>query len=156
MKIGIIVHSATGNTYSVALKLHQKLLELGHEADIVRLDPVFDDKNKSKVRFDKIPETEKYDALVFGGPVNGFSISAVLAAFLKQVKSLQNKQVACMVTQKFANPMLGGNHTIKQIKQLAEAKGAKVIQTGIVNWDNHRREQMIDDVVEKISRALSK
>ena len=155
MKIGIIVHSATGNTYSLAEKLQQKLIGLGHEADLVRLEPVADDKNKSKVRFDQIPQTEKYDALVFGGPVNGFSISAALAAFLKQAKSLQNKQVACMVTQKFSNPMLGGNHTIKQIKQLAEAKGAQVVQTGVVNWDNPRREQMIDDLVEKISSAFA-
>jgi flavodoxin len=40
MNIGIVVYSRTGNTYSVALRLRDKLLELGHCANIERIAPV--------------------------------------------------------------------------------------------------------------------
>ncbi len=155
MKIGIIIHSATGNTYAVAQKLQQKLIAAGYEAEIEKLESSGGEQtDKNKIRLEKIPEIEKYDAFVFGGPVRGFSISPVLSAFLNEVKNFHGKKAACMVTQSFSSPRLGGNRTIKQIQELCESKGAKIIETGIVNWNNPRRESMIYDVVEKISKSF--
>ncbi len=37
MKIGIIVHSQTEHTYSVAQKLQDKLLDNGHETNLERV-----------------------------------------------------------------------------------------------------------------------
>jgi hypothetical protein len=98
-----------------------------------------------------IPDVSPYDALVFGAPVNGFSLSAAMTAYLKQLASLSNKKVACLTTQSFPFPWMGGNRTIGQMKEICETKGATVYGTGIVNWSSKKREKMITDLVEKFS-----
>ena len=155
MKIGIIVHSQTGHTYSVAQKLQDKLLKVGQTADIERLIPE-DEKqiDASKVRLKTIPDISKYDALVFAGPVHGFSISPVLSAFLSNITALQSKKVAIMVTHFFPFPKMGGNQTIAKIKNICESKGAIVCGTGIVDWSSLRRDKMITEIVEKLSNLF--
>jgi len=67
MKIGIIVYSQTENTYSVALKLQDKLLSDGHEVNLERVIPVGEIPPRAKaVEFQNAPEVAGYDALVFG------------------------------------------------------------------------------------------
>lgn len=152
MKIGIIVHSQTGNTYSVAQRLQKKLLSAGQSADIERVIPLDEKQNDaSKIRLQNIPDISKYDALIFGCPVRGFSVSPALEAFLSSIPTLQSKKVAIMVTQFFPFPRMGGNQTIAQMKNICESKGAVVCGTGIVNWSSRRREKMITDVVENLS-----
>lgn len=152
MKIGIIVHSRTGNTHSVALKLKEKLLTLGHSVNIEKITPV-DDKQMDvkKVRFGTLPEVDTYDALVFGAPVRAFSISPVLAAYLEQLSSLGNKKTVCFVTMFFPFSWLGGLKAIARMEKICESKGTKVSGTGIVSWSSKQREKMITDVVEKLS-----
>ena len=152
MKIGIIVHSQTGNTNSVAQKLQAKLIKAGQTVDIERLIPV-DEKqtDANKVQLKTIPDISRYDALIFGCPVHGFSISPALSAFLSNITSLQNKKVAIMVTHFFPFPKMGGNQAITQIKNICESKGAVVSGTGIVNWSSPRRDKMITEVVENLS-----
>lgn len=152
MKIGIIVHSQTGNTYSVAQKLQERLLSTGHSVNLERLIPVDEKQGIAKnIQLKAIPDLTKYDVLVFGAPVRGASISPVLDAYLTQVASLQGKKVACFVTQFFPYRWMGGNRAISQMKKIFESKGATVFGTGIVNWKNSHREEMITDVVEKLS-----
>ena len=45
MKIGILVHSKTGNTYSVAEKLEERLLKEGH---LVTFEKVIAENDKMK------------------------------------------------------------------------------------------------------------
>lgn len=156
MKIGIIIHSETGNTYSVALKLQKKLMTMGHLAEIERLTAIGGEQtDANKVQLGKVPNIAAYDALVLGGPVRGFSISPVLAAFIKQTKTLHNIKVACFVTQFFPYPWMGGYSSISQTKMICESKSAIVIGTGIVNWKSLRREKKITEVVDKFSGLFS-
>ena len=37
VKVGIIIHSHTGNTLAVAEKLQERLMEAGHQAEIQRV-----------------------------------------------------------------------------------------------------------------------
>lgn len=156
MKIGIMIHSNTGNTYSVAEKLRDKLIKDGHFVDLDKLEPVGGENTNEtdikKIIFDKQPDLSKYDALVFGGPVRGFSISPVLSAYLSLIPSLKNKKVSILVTEHFPYPWMGGNHTIGQIKKICESKGATIIATGVVNWKNKRREEKIVAVVDNLSK----
>ncbi len=69
MKIGIIVHSQTEHTYSVAQKLREKLLSVGHEANVERVIPVGDVAPGAKdIKFENQPDSRVYDALIFWGP----------------------------------------------------------------------------------------
>ena len=152
MNIGIVVHSQTGHTYSVAQKLQENLKKAGQTANIERLIPE-DEKqgDAKKVQLKAIPDISRYDALIFASPVRGFSISPVLAAYLNNINTLKNKKIAIMVTQSFPFPSLGGNQTIAQTKKICESKDAVVCETGIVNWSSKKREKMITEVVEKLS-----
>ena len=93
MKIGIIVHSQTGHTYSVAQKLQEKLSAVGHEVNVERVTPVGEVNPGAKnIKFETLPDVNVYDALIFGAPVQAFSLSAVMKAYMDQIKSLNDKK----------------------------------------------------------------
>jgi len=155
MKIGIILYSQTGNTYSVSLKLKEKLITAGHFVDIERLKVVGEMQPGTKdIKFEKLPDAEPYDALVFGSPVQAFSLSSVMASYLTQIASLQGKKIAFLVTQFFPFPWMGGNRTVGQMKKICESKGADICGAAIVNWSNRSREKRITEVVEKLSKLF--
>jgi flavodoxin len=156
MNIGIIVYSITGHTLSVAQKLNEKLLTNGHSVSLERVIAINDEQTDiGKIQFSNAPSVEKYDALIFGAPVRGLSLSAVMAAYLSKFTSLKGKKIICYVTQYFPYPWMGGNRSIKQMKKICESKGAKIFDTGIVNWSNSKREKKITDLVDKLSKDLN-
>lgn len=152
MNIGIIVYSQTGNTYSVAQRLQERLLKNGHSVNLERVETV-DEKqtDPSKIRLKNLPEVGGHDALVFAGPVWAFSLSAVMSIYLRQLSTLGGKKIACFVTMAFPYAWLGGNRAIAKMKKICESKGGKVSGTGIINWMNKRREEQIAGLVENLS-----
>jgi len=155
MNIGIILYSQTGNTYSVSQKLKEKLVKAGHSVNIERLKVIGKvNPGKKDIQFESLPDIEPYDALVFGSPVQAFSLSSTMTAYLSQIKSLQDKKVAFLVTQFFPFPWLGGNRAIGQMKKICESKAAAVCGAEIVNWSNPSREKRITEVVEKLSKLF--
>jgi flavodoxin len=152
MNIGIIVYSKTGNTYSVAQKLKEKFLKDGHDVKIEKVIPEGDVHPGSKnIQLKTAPDTVKYDLIVFGSPVQAFSLATVMDCYLKQTGSLRDKKIACYVTQYFPYPWLGGNRAVSQMKKICRSKNGTVSITGIVNWSNKKREKMIIDVIEKLT-----
>ena len=155
MNIGIILYSETGNTYSVSQKLKEKLVKSGHSVNIERLKVIGKIHPSTKdVKFETLPNIEPYDALVFGSPVQAFSLSSAMRAYLLQTKSLQDKKIAFLVTQSFPFPWLGGNHAIGQMKKICESKGATIRGTAVVNWSKPSREKQISEIVEKLSKLF--
>jgi flavodoxin len=156
MKIGIIVHSRTGNTLSAAEKLKEELSAKGHSAELMRVIPASDDtKVKPPMEFKSAPVIEDYEVLLFGAPVWGFSLSTVMQAYLEQLPSLKGKKIGCFVTHMFPFAWMGGNSAIKQFKALCEAKGGEVSATAIVNWSSKGREKDIAITVEKLGNIVS-
>lgn len=154
MKIGIIVHSQTGHTYSVAQRLEKKLSADGHLVDIQQLRLVGGQQVPGKdSKIENPPDLSGYDKVIFGAPVQAFSLSKVMEAYLTQVSSLSGKTVACFVTKGLPFGWTGGNRAIGQMKEICESKWAIVSGTGIVVW-NKNREKQIDDLLEKFSELL--
>jgi NAD(P)H dehydrogenase (quinone) len=151
MNIGMIVYSQTGNTHSVALKLQEKLAAAGHAVALERVEVIGEVQPGQPVQFKTLPDAEKYEALVFGSPVQAFSLCQAMVGYLKQVPSLLGKKVACLVTQAFPYPWLGGNRAVRQMTRLCESKGATVCGSGVVNWMKRSREQQIVEVVDRLS-----
>lgn len=155
MKIGIIVHSQTGNTYSVAQKLKEKFLEAGHAVSIEKVIPAGEVRPRAKnIEFKTLPDVSVYDALIFGAPVQAFSLSAVMTAYMTQLSSLQDKKIACFVTKGLPFHWTGGNQAISKMKKICQSKGGTVIGTGIVVWRG-KREKQIADLVAKFSALFS-
>jgi NAD(P)H dehydrogenase (quinone) len=149
MKIGIIVHSQTGRTLFVAEKLKEKLTAAGHSANVERLTSA-DPKN---VKIEKLPDLGAYDALVLAAPVQAFSTSPVMKAYLPQLPALNGKKVALFVTKGLPFKWTGGNKAISTMKDAVESKGGKVAGTGILVWRGENNKK-IDDLVEQISKAF--
>lgn len=145
MKIGLLVHSLTGNTLSVAEQLRDTLLKAGHTVDLRRLEPVGgENKNEidiNRIMFQPAPEISGYDYVILGAPVRGFSISPVLAAYLNKVSSLKGQKIDLFVTQAFPFSWMGGNNAIRQMKRACESKGAVVGNTAVVNWTKKKEAQ---------------
>lgn len=137
MKIGIIVHSYTGNTFSVAEKIREELLRAGHSADIERIKMIGGENPTNKeFEIENPPEARNYEALIFGAPVRGFSISPVIAVYLRRLNSLKGKKVAIFVTKKLSSDWTGGKKAIALMRDICESKGAIVAGTGAVTWKN--------------------
>jgi flavodoxin len=152
MKIGIIIHSHTGNTLYVAEKIKDALITKGHEVQLERVTAENEDPpSKEKVILKSIPDILPYDALIIGAPVRAFSLSPVMKAYLVQVSKIQGKRVDCFVTEHFAKPWMGGNHAVKLIIQAIKKKGGEVIEKGIINWSDNTREEQINELVSRLS-----
>lgn len=151
MKIGIIVHSRTGHTHFVAQRLEEKLSADGHTVNIqqLKLSGGQDVPGKDSI-IKHPPDLNGYDRVIFGAPVQAFSLSNVMIAYLTQVSSLTGKTVACFVTKGLPFGWTGGNRAISEMKEICESKWATVSGTGIVIW-NKNREKQIEDLVEKFS-----
>lgn len=152
MKVGIIVHSHTGNTLYVAQRLQEKLSAAGHSASIRRVSALNDDeRDAQKIRLSQKPDISAYDVLIFGAPVRSFSLSPVMQAYLSGVGSLANKKTSCFLTQFFPSPRMGGNRALKQLVDICRSKGAVPYGSGIVNWSNAaKREKLIAVVVNEL------
>ena len=156
MKVGILVHSKTGNTLNVAEKIMQKLKTDGYTATIEQIVAANDEETDiNKIQLTSNPNISQYDVVILGGPVRGFSLSPILQSYLSKCESLQGKKVKCYVTQFFPYPWMGGSRAIVQMKSLCESKGAEVIDTAIINMKNKNVDKMISDAVEKLSYLKS-
>ena len=155
MKIGIVVHSQTGHTLSVAEKLQEKLTAAGHSANIEKISPV-DAKqtDPKKIKLEKLPDLSSYDAFVFAAPVQAFSVSPVMKVYLPQIPLLNSKKVACFVTKGLIFKWTGGNHAISQLKKGIESKGGKVVETDVIVWSGAGREKAATELVEKFSKLF--
>jgi len=155
MNIGIIIYSQTGNTNSVALKLKEKLSTAGHSVGIEKIEISGElGPRATNFQLKTRPDVDKYDALVFGAPVQAFSLSPAMKSYLMQIASLKSKKVACFVTKHLPFYWTGGNQAINKMKKICESKDGTVCGSEMVIWSSAHREKKITDMVEKLSRLF--
>jgi flavodoxin len=156
MNIGIIIHSQTGNTLSVAQKLKEKLSAAGHSVSIQRVSAANDgETNVQNIKLTEKPDAGAYDVLLFGAPVRGFSLSPVMKAYLGCIGQLRGKKTGCFITHYFPYAWMGGNQALGQLCGIVKAKGASVYGTGMVHWSRAAtRETQIEAVAGKLSTGV--
>lgn len=155
MKIGIIVHSQTGHTLSVAEALKNKLASAGHSVNIEQIAPVdARQTDPKKIQIAKLPELSSYDALVLAAPVQAFLLSNVMKAYLPQLPSLNGKKVAVFTTKGLPFKWTGGSSAVSSMKSAAESKGGKVVGSDIIVWGGPGRENRIADMIDKFSKLF--
>nr|WP_319214626.1 NAD(P)H-dependent oxidoreductase [uncultured Trichococcus sp.] len=159
MEIGIIVHSLTGNTLSVAERLQERLAADGHDVDIEQLKTI-GEENLSETKIENFelkgyPDPQAYDLLIIAGPVRGASASPVLKHYLSKIGQFENKPMFLFVTMFFPFQWMGGKRALNQMTALCEERGAEVIGSGVINWKNPRRERQITDLLQQFSELAS-
>ena len=155
MNIGIIVYSQSGHTLEVCEKLKERLAGKGHAVALNQITVVGGRTPKTRAfELGSKPMVDAYDAVVFASSVEAFSLCPVMSRYLKHAGSLEGKQVACLVTQQFPYPWMGGSRAIKQMKKLCQSKGAAARAAGIVNWAESRRETTMAKAVDYLTNAF--
>ena len=147
MNIGIIVYSQTGNTLAVAEKMKETCAAAGHTAEIGRITVEESEKSDAAVKLANIPAVDGYDAIIFGAPVQAFSLCAPMVKYLKQLPSIQGLPVACYLTQGLPKKWMGGNRAYKTLRSLCMKKGADPERIGHVHWRSDERDAQIADAV---------
>lgn len=154
MNIGIIVHSHTGHTLSVAGKLREKLAADGHTVTLEQVEPAGPVKpSATSAELKTRPAVDPYDALVFGSPVWGGHMSAPMTSYMEQIPSLEGKKVVCLVTRFFFRGW-GADQTIALMQKVCESKGGTVCGSGSVRWLSLNRKRQIAREVDRISELF--
>ena len=111
MHLGIIVYSQSGTTLRFGERIAARLREAGHAVDLVKLETDVPVKMGPAPNFKivNLPDGAKFDALLVGGPVWGFSASPVIVAGIKALKGIAGKKVLPFVTMGFPLPGMGAN-----------------------------------------------
>ena len=154
MTIGIVVHSHTGHTLSVARRLAEELSASGHAVTLEPLETVGPANPSAETAALKSPPPiDPYDVLVLGSPVNGGRMSGAMRSYLDQIPSLEGKRVAILLTHLLPHAW-GARQTIEQMTEVCESKGATVIGTADVRWSSLRRRRQIAEAVQKLSELF--
>jgi flavodoxin len=154
MKVGIILYSNTGNTYLVSLKLQEKLSAIGIKSDIDRIEVKRDiKKDPNKIEFIYSPDINKYDIVVIASPVEAFSLCPVMRDYLNSLGE-SKKLVFCFVTEELPYAWMGGNNAIKKMREICSSKKMNIVDTGVINWRNKKRDQMIENMTSKFTNKI--
>jgi len=140
MKIGIIVHSVTGNTLSVAGKLKERLLAKNHEAAIeeIKTDKKIEPGQKT-ANFTNLPDLEGYDVIIFGSHTEAFQLEQAMKLYFKQMERLNGQKVVCFVTHHFPKKWMGGKNAVNTMKTLCVEKGCEVLGTSVIDWSPEKK-----------------
>lgn len=152
MHLGIVVHSQTGTTLRFGERIAAKLREAGHTVDLVKLETDVPLKSGAVSAFKivNLPDGGKFDALLVGGPVWGFSASPVIAAAVKDLKGIAGKKALPFVTMGFPLPGMGGRQAIAQMSGALTASGVKVLPGAIVMKMFHNPGKLMDEAAARI------
>ncbi|MDW7738890.1 MAG: flavodoxin family protein [Bacillota bacterium] len=153
MKIGLVYYSQSGNTRQVAGKIKDKLVDSGHE---VTLDEItITGKSPAQPRqfqLNHVPAVEGYEAVIFGAPVQAFSLNPAMIAYMSQLPSLSGKKVACFVTKQLPLLFVGGTGAIARMKKEVESRGANLVGTDIVVWAESKRDKTTKQCIENMGK----
>ena len=118
MEIGIIVHSLTGNTLSVAERLQERLVADGHDVEIEQLKTIGEENtnepNNANIKLKAYPDPQAHDLLIIAGPVRGASASPVLKHYFSRISQFENKPTLLFVTEFFPFPWMGGKNALNK------------------------------------------
>lgn len=142
MTIGIIIHSKTGHTLSVAEALKDSLSSAGRSAVLLRIEDQ--------------PDYDSFDAILLGSHTEGFALAQEMAAYLSALpeKSLNQKKTVLLITHAFPLHAMGGNQAMAGFRKLVEVQGAKVVAEEIIDWSRPGREKQIETAVKNMASII--
>jgi len=155
MNVGIIVYSQTGNTLAVAQKIQATCEAVGHSAALCPITVMNPEKTDAPVVLLDTPACAGYDLLIFGAPVQAFTLCKPMALYLKQLQSLKGIPVGCFLTQGLPKPWMGGNYAYKTLRKLCLRKGADPVRLGHIHWKSDQRDEQIAATVSAAVKFAS-
>lgn len=124
MIIGIIIHSKSGNTLSIAREI-EGILQEKHTVELIELKESFPIE---------VPNISSYDSLIFGSSVESLAIEAHMKRVMKKLPSLKGKKVFNFTNQFFPFSFLGGMQARNTMRRVVSKKGAHLLGETIIHW----------------------
>ena len=152
MKVGIIVYSKTGNTFSVAEKIRDVLQAKGAEVTLERFMAETSAGSNQPIGLTYRPMCSGYDVLIFGAPVQAFSLDPAMKMYFNEIYDLDKVPTGIFITEHLKKAWMGGNQATRQLTALLKKKGNTPLNLGLVNWSSERKESQIDAIVENCVR----
>ncbi|MDP3448867.1 MAG: flavodoxin domain-containing protein [Eubacteriales bacterium] len=155
MNIGIIVYSKTGNTLQVAERIKVALELQGNTVSVKRFQAeTSGETSNTPLQLTASPDPNVYDAVIFGAPVQAFSLDPAMAMYLRQIGTIRSMPAMCFITQHFKKPWMGGNRAMKQLLMLLKSRSVTAVPMGVVNWSSEQRDAQIEFISRKCAEAL--
>ncbi|MBN2035473.1 MAG: hypothetical protein JW768_01905 [Chitinispirillaceae bacterium] len=159
MHIGIIIHSQSGHTATVAKAIAGKFREAGHEVDLKLLMTTGMLRPGSRhFTICNAPDEEdiaQWEAILVGGPVWGFKASPVIVEFLTWLKKLDGRKTLSFVTHGLPWPALGANQAIRAMNEDLKASGGTVMPGEILHYFFGVNKQKLNAAVERIFKNIA-
>ena len=155
----ILIHSQTGTTLRFAQVIAEKLKAKGASVDLVQLqaDPpitVVTAMPKREFSFTNLPDIKKYDLILAGGPIWGFTVSPVAIDCIRQLKDLHGKKFIPLVTMGFPFEFLGGRQGIAALTRQAAAQGAEVLPGQIITQMFRNSQKQMQAAAAEIAASI--
>lgn len=159
MKIGILVHSKTGNTKRFAELISIKLTAKGHVVELTELvaDGKVDNvtaRQPLNFNITNLPNINDYDTVMVGGPVWAFSPSPVAYKAVQQLKNLTGKSFMAFMTMGFPLTGMGGKGSLRMLNREASKIGAKIITGVVIPHMFHNFNTEMEKAADKIVQML--
>lgn len=159
MNIGIIVHSNTGTTLRFGKLILENLQKNNHVVELIELKtnvPITSGSVRQPPKFSllNVPDCQKYDAVLVGGPVWAFSASPVLMACLADLKGISGKKLMPFVTMGFPFSSMGGSQAISLMSSTAAGLGATVLKGKIINKLFHNYNLQMEKAAAEIASSF--
>jgi len=161
MKTLLLIHSQTGTTLRFAQTIADKLKAKGASVDIVQLqaDPplaVGTVMPRKEFAFTNLPEVKKYDTVLAGGPIWGFTITPAALDAVRQLGDLHGKQFLPIITMGFPFEFMGGRQGVAALARLAAAQGAEVLPGQIITQMFRHANMQMQAAAEAIATLLTR
>lgn len=156
MNIGIIVYSKTGNTLSVAERIKDVLVKMDNRVKLERFSVETEGSHPNKiVHLLSMPDPAGYDLLIFGAPVQAFSLDPAMKQYLHELDKFSTVPTGFFITQQLPKAWMGGNQASRQLTALLQEKGVTATNMGIVNWSTAKKEKQISQIVENCQKMVN-
>jgi len=153
MNIGIIVYSETGNTLALCEQARDILTGYGQNVTLDRIT-VNDIKLDRALR--DAPASNRYDLVILGTPVQGFSLPGPVREYLARVTFADGVKLGVLITQYFKADWLGGNQTLKQALAAFARFHPVFYGAGIVHVRSRKRDAQINQAMRTLTNFEGK
>jgi NAD(P)H dehydrogenase (quinone) len=159
MHIGIVIHSQSGHTATVAKAIAEKFREAGHEVDIkLLLTTGMPRPGSRRFTICNAPDEEdmaQWEAILVGGPVWGLKASPVIIEFLTWLKKLDGKKALSFVTHGLPWPALGAHQAISAMNEDLNASGGTVMPGEILHYFFGVKKEKLNAAAERIVKNIA-
>jgi hypothetical protein len=155
MKIGVFVHSKTGNTARLALAVTHALREKGHDVAVELLRPIGKVNPGSRhVEFRNLPDAADFEMVLIGGPIWAFSASPVVTSAIKQIPGLKGKRALYFLTSFLPPPISGCKRAHDLVSRLLKDAGSAQLEGCSLSWGLWCSKKRLNAAVEEICATV--